>query len=131
MREQWDSGFGVLQNEIPGFKEAHSESLKAKRWLVYFTDQEANQALAKTPYAIGVSDLGMVSTEQLNLRVLALNGVVPNPDNLLNGTYPLSRELIFIYRAEGLSPAARAFLDFVSSKEGSTILRANGYLPLE
>jgi phosphate transport system substrate-binding protein len=129
-REKWDSGFLVLQDKIPGFREAYTESYQAKRWSVYFTDQEANQAISKTPYAIGVSDLGMIKAENLNIKVLKINGLPPSPENLLNGSYPLGRELSFIFREKALSKEAKSFLDFVRSDEGRKILKSYGYLPV-
>jgi phosphate transport system substrate-binding protein len=129
-REKYDSGFLVLQNKIPGFKEAYAESYQAKRWTIYYTDQEANQAIAKTPYAIGVSDLGMIKTELLKIKVLKINGIRPSPENLQSGSYPLDRELSFIYREKGLPKEAKSFLDFVRSEAGRKILKSNGYLPV-
>jgi phosphate transport system substrate-binding protein len=129
-REPSDSGILVLEKEIPGFKEAYAESRQANRWSVYFTDQDANRALSTTRYAIGISDLGMIATEHLEIKVLRLNGIVPSPENLVSGQYPLSRDLSFLYREESLPEEARAFLDFVRSEEGGNILRSNGYLPV-
>jgi phosphate transport system substrate-binding protein len=130
-REKSDSGFLVLQKKIPGFKEAYEESQQAKRWMLYFTDQEANAAIAKTPHSIGVSDLGMINTEGLNIKALKLNGVLPSPENLLNGSYPLERELSFIHQAKSLPKEAKGFLDFIGSAEGRKILKTNGYLPVK
>jgi phosphate transport system substrate-binding protein len=65
----------------------------------------------------------------LNIRVLELNGVLPNSQTLLNGSYPLGRVLSFIYREGSLPESAKAFLDFVRSQEGRNILIPNGYLP--
>lgn len=129
-RERWDSGFLVLSHAIPGFEEAYTESHAKKRWTMTFTDQEANQAITKTPGAIGITDLGMVSTEQLNLRVLELNGVQPSPENLQNGVYPLGRTLSFAYRVDRLPEGAKAFFDFVRSDAGRSILKSNGYIPV-
>jgi phosphate transport system substrate-binding protein len=130
-REKSDSGLLVLQNNITGFKEAYLESLEDKRWTLHFTDQESNQALATTPYAIGVTDLGMIATEHLSIKALKLNGIEPNPKNVLNGTYPLSRQLSFIYREENLPEEARDFFSFVFSDEGRNILESNGYIPVQ
>ena len=130
-REKSDSGFLVLQNTLPGFKEVYVESHEAKRWTLYFNDQAANQALATVPYAIGVTDLGMIATEQLPIKVLQLNGVRPDPDKVLDGSYPLSRQLWFVYRTEGLPAEAQAFLAFVASPAGREILQAKGYLPVQ
>jgi phosphate transport system substrate-binding protein len=129
-RERSDSGFLVLENNIPGFREAYAESHAAKRWTIYFTDQDANRALSTTPYAIGVTDLGMISTEHLYIKVLKLNDIAPSPENLQNGTYPLSRQLSFLYRKDNLPQEADAFLRFVSSDTGRAILQSNGYIPV-
>ncbi len=128
-REKSDSGFLVLQNIIPGFKEVYAESQKANRWTQYFTDQDANQALAATQDAIGVSDLGMITAEYVRINPLRLDGVAPSLENLENGTYPLSRSLAFIYKEGALTEDAKAFFTFVFSEEGRNLLLANGYLP--
>lgn len=130
-RDKSDSGFLVLQNNIPGFREAYTESQKNNLWTLYFTDQDANQALAMTPYAIGVTDLGMIATEHLRIKVLPFNGIEPNQKNLQNGTYPLSRQLSFIYREGNLPEEARQFLAFVFSEKGRNILKSNGYIPIQ
>jgi len=72
-REPFDSGLQVLEKQVPGFQEAYAESRQAKRWSVFFTDQDANRALSRTRYAIGISDLGMIATEHLGIKVLKLN----------------------------------------------------------
>jgi phosphate transport system substrate-binding protein len=129
-REPFDSGFQVLEKEIPGFREAIAESRQAKRWTVSFTDQEANRALLSTRYAIGISDLGMILAEGLDIKVLRLSGITPGPESLLSGQYPLKRELSFLYREETLPEEAKAFLDFVRTEKGAGILKSHGYLPV-
>ncbi|MDK9707262.1 MAG: substrate-binding domain-containing protein [Desulforhopalus sp.] len=131
VREKSDSGFQVLENSIPGFKEAYVKSQEARRWTMHFTDQEANKALASTPFALGVTDLGMISAEQLPVKVLKLNGIAPDPENLRNGSYPLSRQLSFIYNRDNLPEEAKNFMRFVFSDAGRTILQAHGYLPMQ
>ena len=130
-REKSDSGFRVLENTLSGFKEVYAESHEAKRWTLYFNDQAANEALAAVPYAIGVTDLGMITTEQLPIKALRLNGVYPNLEKLKDDSYPLSRNLWFIYRAAGMRDEALAFVAFVASSAGRDILLENGYLPVQ
>ena len=129
-REPFDSGFQLLEKEVPGFKDAIAESRQTKRWTVHFTDQDSNRAISTMRYAIGITDLGMIKVEHLNIKALRLNGIIPGPESLLSGQYPLSRQLSFLYRDETLPEGARAFLDFVRSVEGADILKSNGYLPV-
>ncbi|MHC1741999.1 MAG: PstS family phosphate ABC transporter substrate-binding protein [Syntrophobacteraceae bacterium] len=129
-REPFDSGIQTLEKAIPGFREVYAESQQAKRWAVNFTDQDANRVLSTTPYAIGITDLGMIHTEQLNVKVLKVNGILPSPDTLSSGQYQLGRELSFIYRGETLPDPAKSFLELVRSEKGDRILRSNGYLPV-
>lgn len=130
-REAFDSGFMVLEKAVPGFKEACEESRKAERWATFFTDQDANQALSKTRNAIGVTDLGMIATEKLDVKVLKLNGVMPSVETLQNGQYPLDRTLYLLYREKTAPVQAKAFVDFIFSPVGVEILKANGYVPME
>lgn len=130
-REKRDSGFMVLQNAIPGFREAYTEAHEQKRWTLYYNDQSSNHALSHTPYAIGVTDLGMISTEHLNIKVLNLNGISPDPENVANGTYPLSRKLSFVYLPDKLPDAAKKFMDFTTTDAAGEILKANGFAPVQ
>ncbi|ACN14681.1 PstS4 [Desulforapulum autotrophicum HRM2] len=129
-REKSDSGFLVLQNIIPEFKTVYIESSQAKRWTLYFNDQDANNAISNTPHAIGVTDLGMIKTEHLNAKALKLDGIDPNQENVISGRYPLSRQLSFIYRPGTLSDEAKLFLNFITTETGRDILQTNGYIPL-
>ena len=130
VREKFDSGFQILGKAIPGFNEVYWQSLTEKRWHVAYNDQDANRALATTPYAIGVTDAGMVASEGLPIKMLKYNGITPSLDTLENGTYPLVRQLLFLYRDEQLTEELRRFLGFVFSEKGAAILRAHNYLPI-
>jgi phosphate transport system substrate-binding protein len=127
-REPGDSSIEVLVKGVPGFKEVYGDSQQARRWTTLLTDLIMNETLAKTPYAIGVSDLGTVTIERHVIKPLKVNGVAPTLKNLQNGTYPLYKTLAFVYRKEKLSAGAKLFLDYVRSRDGEKILKANGYL---
>ncbi|MBL8023463.1 MAG: phosphate ABC transporter substrate-binding protein [Elusimicrobia bacterium] len=57
-------------------------------------------------------------------------GIYPNEENILDGTYPISRDLYFYLRgpAEG---AIKDFIAFVLSSEGQSIVSKVGYYPLK
>jgi phosphate transport system substrate-binding protein len=117
-----------LYRKVPGFREAYADSQRARRWVTLFTDQEMNQTLARTPGAIGVTDLGTLTAEKLSIKTLRLDGVAPTPENLRRGTYALSLTLSFVFAPHRLPSAARTFLNFVGSGEGQRILRAHAYV---
>jgi len=59
--------------------------------------------------------------------------VEPNYQNVISGSYPLSRFLfVYVNRAPGqpLDPLVREFAKFVFSKEGQEIVVKDGYFPL-
>lgn len=121
----------LLEEQIPEFKQVYAESQRTKRWTTLYTDQEMSQTLAKTPYAIGISDLGTITTKQLPIKALRVNGVSPTLENLTSGKYSLVRSLSFVFLQDKLPAKAKTFLDFVQSSEGKKILKANGYLAIE
>ena len=128
-REPSDSSIEVLAKGVPGFKAVYDESQQARRWTTLLKDLVMNETLAKTPHAIGVSDLGALTIERHGIKPLKVNGVGPTLRNLQNGRYPLYKTLAFVYRHDKLPAGARLFMDYVRSKEGELILKQNGYLP--
>lgn len=130
-REPEDSTIVLMEKKIPGFKDIYERSQRASRWKTTQTDQEMNEALVATPYAIGLSDFGAITADKLPIKALRVNGIAPTPENIRNGSYPFIKPLSFVYRKENLSPAARAFLEFVGSSHGQKILKAYGYQPIK
>jgi len=128
-REPGDSTIEVLTKSVPGFGAVYEESMQVKRWSVLLNDLEMVRFLAKTPHAIGFSDLGALTIEKQRIKPLKVNGVAPTLENARTGKYPLVKPLLFVYHQEKLPPAAKEFLAYVRSPEGARILRANGYLP--
>lgn len=127
-RDEGESTIDVMNQVIPGFKEAHVESLKVRRWIVAFTDQEMNKRLESTPQAIGMTDRGSIIAERLHIKSLALNSVDPTPENAQRGLYPLVKTMAFVFRSDRIPETARAFIAFVQSPSGRKILAENGYL---
>lgn len=63
---------------------------------------------------------------------VSYEGVTINDTTLKDGTYMLKREFwIITKQGAALSPAAQAFLDFVMSKGGQTIVAENKLLPVK
>lgn len=126
-REPGESSVEQLKKEVAGFSEAYDTSQKAGMWSTLRKDQFMNQTLAKTPHAIGISDLGTMTIEHLTIKPLKINGVAPSPKNINNGTYKLVKTLSLVYRKEHLPKPAKLFIDFVQSANAGKMLVANGF----
>lgn len=84
--------------------------------------------VAGNPYGIGyVSFQTMTSTE--GLRGLAIEGVEPTHENVINGTFPIARPFEVIYDAAAITELEEAFLVFLQSAEGTAELAAQGTIP--
>ncbi|WMM23598.1 phosphate ABC transporter substrate-binding protein [Tissierella sp. MB52-C2] len=78
--------------------------------------------------AIGYASYGMVNQNQGKLIPLKVDGVEPTEENIVNGSYKVSRPLIAIKKGE-LTQEQQAFMDFVLSDEGSQIIEKMGFVP--
>jgi len=130
-REPGDNHLEAIEQQVPRFKEAYAASYRARRWTVVFTDQDMHRLLEQMPSAIGLGALGSIPAEHRTLKPLRFNGVAPTPENVAAGRYTLTVTNAFIFRDTGRLPAgARAFIDFVRSREADKIIRATGLIPI-
>jgi phosphate transport system substrate-binding protein len=92
--------------------------------------EQAVQAVAAHPYAIGYASLGEAeaAARTLPIRLLPLGGVAATLDNVRNGRYPLVRPLLLLSRTppEG---AERDFIDFARSAEVHDLIGKYGFVP--
>jgi len=72
--------------------------------------------------AVGYVSLAVLDS---TVKPLKIDGVEPTAENILNGSYPISRPFIYLTREEpeGLT---RTFIDFVLSDKGQSILENEG-----
>ena len=62
------------------------------------------------------------------VKMLSLNGVYPNAENIRNGTYPIIAEFYAIYRADNQNENIPILIDWFLSEEGQTIIEKSGYV---
>lgn len=85
--------------------------------------------------AVGVFGLSFYESNRDRIKVATVNGVVPTVDNIIAGTYPVSRPLFFYVKGEhigvipGLQQFAEYYISDTTSGEGSP-LEAAGLIPL-
>jgi phosphate transport system substrate-binding protein len=63
------------------------------------------------------------------VKIVAVNGIEPTKENILNGSYPVVRVLDLITRSD-VDTNTLAFIDFVMSKEGQDILQSEAMVRL-
>jgi phosphate transport system substrate-binding protein len=86
--------------------------------LVMPGSQAVADYVAAHPDAIGYVSIGYLSEP---IKALAVEGVLPTPKTVADGTYHLARPL-FLVAPEEPSGAARSFVDFVLGAEGQRIV---------
>lgn len=96
--------------------------------IMAITDQEAIEAVAKIPGALGGATLSQTETENNQLQILSLNGVKPTLAALSKGSYTLAKTLYMVSTAKS-NHAASQFLQFIRSAKGRAIVAASGALP--
>lgn len=94
--------------------------------------KDAVSLVGHTPLAIGYSGMGYMTSEVKVLKISKRPGdpvVAPTVENAINGTYPLTRELL-VYSVGELSGAAKEYMDWILSPEGQAIVVELGYVPV-
>jgi phosphate transport system substrate-binding protein len=86
--------------------------------LVMPNSQAVVDYVARDPRAVGYVSMGYVSDR---VRVLAVEGLVPGPQNVSRAEYNLTRDLVILTRPNAPG-AVRAFLDFILSPAGQAIV---------
>lgn len=77
--------------------------------------------------AIGYISLGFVNDE---VKVVAIDGVVPTTESVVSGDYPLQR-LLHFYTVDEPVGLAKNYIDFVLSEAvQSTVVRDAGFIPI-
>ena len=117
----------ILRTLSPGMDEAVAQAQSRRGMITAVTDPESNLAVANTIGSIGTSGLTGVLVQQLPLKVISLNGVMPTLESLADGRYPLAKELHFV-TMDQLSETAQKFMDFIYSDKGRAIVENIGVL---
>jgi len=94
------------------------------RALAQFTNNESALGYSFRFYAT-------VMNPQEGLRMLAIDGVAPTPENITNGSYPFTVEIYAITTAKGLeNPNTQAVIDWLVSPQGQRLIELTGYVGL-
>lgn len=127
-REPSDASRQALQKVIPAFRDiVFGSNVK-----VAHLDPHLLELLDRYPSSLGFINRSAIAACNTAVVPLAFEGVAPTPENLEKGSYPLSLEFGLVYKTStGMSPAAKAFVEFSRSPEGLRVLAEHGVLPMQ
>lgn len=125
-REPSDASRQAMQQLIKPFRDiVFGNNVK-----VVHLDPQLLELLDRYPTSLGFLNRSALSACKTAVVPLALDGVEPTPENLEKGLYPMWLEFGLVFKVSaGLSPAAKAFVEFVRSPDGVRLLRKHGVLP--
>lgn len=66
-----------------------------------------------------------------NIKMLSLNGVYPNAENIRNKTYPVVSEFYAVYRKNNDNENIKPLIDWMLSEEGQKIVEESGYVSIK
>ena len=125
VRPPGESDIDILKGMSPELSVAVESALHRDGMILALTDQDSADVIEKTPGAFGALTLSLVVSEKREVRVLALDGIVPSVRSLRDGTYRYAKTFHLVTRRNA-PPAVRQFVDFVRSPAVRAILSKNG-----
>lgn len=91
--------------------------------LIYSSSGPLEQEVEQVETVIGMT--GVSSARKRNVKILSLNGVAPDYENIARGTYPHFRPL-YLFTQGPPSGEAKGFVDFALSPEGQALIKGEG-----
>lgn len=99
--------------------------------LVLGSNNEEQTAIAQSDVAIGMLSNAWINDDVKGLSIILANGEVVEPtlENIINGKFPITRNLLLITNGEPQGKI-REFIDFIKSPNGQKIVEQAGYVSL-
>lgn len=72
---------------------------------------------------------GIIANE--NVKMLEVNGVYPNEENIRNGSYPITAKFYVAYRKDNTNTKVKTLVDWLLSNEGQAMIEGCGYVGLQ
>lgn len=91
------------------------------------SNQEMREEVAGDPNALGYLSLSYLDP---TVKPMVLNGVMPSVETVMGGQYPVVQTLYMMTHGD-VSPAVRAWVQFIQSQEGQTAVGEAGFVPLD
>ncbi len=92
----------------------------------------------KSPFAITGASIGFSFRYYMDgivendaVKMLKLNGVYPNAENIRNRSYPIVAQFYAIYRADNKNENIPVLIDWLLSDEGQSLIEQTGYVRIK
>ena len=89
----------------------------------------------KSPFAVTGAAIGFSFRYYMDgivgndsVKMLSLNGVYPNAENIRSGAYPVVMQFYAIYRADNENKNVQVLIDWILSDEGQQLIEKCGYV---
>lgn len=129
LRQVGDDNTRQIKHMSPALDKALSAAEQRPGMPFATTDQEAADKTETILGALGAMTLGLITSEQRQLRALTLDGVEPTVSNAASGKYPHVKRIFLVTRSDP-SAAVKRFIAFMQSPAGRDILiRAGNWIP--
>ena len=69
--------------------------------------------------------------EDGNIKMISIDGVYPNAENIRNKTYPIVSEFYAVYRKDNGNDNISILIDWILSEEGQKIVEESGYVGIK
>ncbi|MEW6163696.1 MAG: substrate-binding domain-containing protein [Pseudomonadota bacterium] len=125
MRPLSDSDSAYLRSLSPVLDHAVIAALDRPGMVLANTDVDNAEMLGRAKGMFGTMTLCQLRSQGLALKPLAFDGVLPTPEALASGRYPLFKTLHVVTRRDP-PPAASRFVDFLFSAAGRRVISENG-----
>lgn len=96
------------------------------------------QKIKKSPFCAFGSSIGFSFrcyfselTDSSGVKMLSVDGVYPDMENISNGSYPLVYDFYAVYREDNNNENIQKLIEWILSDEGRQIIEKCGYCPLE
>lgn len=113
-----------LEEEVDGSK----EDMTTQEAIVQNSTNGVMQTVSQDKEAIGYISLGSLND---TVKAVKVEGVEATEENIVNGTYKISRPFNLAYKEDKINGLAKDFLKFCLSEQAQALTLEEGYVPLK
>lgn len=113
-----------LEEEVDGSK----EDMTTQEAIVQNSTNGVMQTVSQDTEAIGYISLGSLND---TVKALKIEGVEATEENIVNGTYKISRPFNLAFKEAEINDLAKDFLKYCLSEDAQALTLEEGYVPLK